>query len=160
MLNLGPYSAKEFSNIRIRPTIVDRILEGIAALLAVVAWVCAVWVYLHVTDKVTANSSFSYAGLGTFALLVIGISAYLPIRWMHFPVRITKRNVGVQSFLAVRIVRVMNIFIALLSPVLIFKEVEVGYGIPQGLCNILIAVVSGLLVLALIVYYILAVKSK
>lgn len=40
MLNLGPYSAKEFSNIRIHPTIVDRIMEGTAALLAVAAWGC------------------------------------------------------------------------------------------------------------------------
>ena len=62
MLNLGPYSAKEFSNIRIHPTIVDRIMEGTAALLAVAAWVCAIWVYLHVDDKVTSNFSLLSAG--------------------------------------------------------------------------------------------------
>ena len=35
MLNLGPYSTKEFPNIRVYPTVIDRILEGVAVLLAV-----------------------------------------------------------------------------------------------------------------------------
>lgn len=38
MLNLGPYSTKEFPNIRVYPTVIDRILEGVAVLLAVAAW--------------------------------------------------------------------------------------------------------------------------
>ena len=42
MLNLGPYSTKEFPNIRVYPTIIDRILEGVAVLLAIAAWVCAI----------------------------------------------------------------------------------------------------------------------
>ena len=84
MLNLGPYSAKEISAIRIHPTVVDRIMEGVAALFAVAAWVCAIWVYLHVEDKVTANFSLFSAGLGTFSLLAIGATAYLPIRFVHF----------------------------------------------------------------------------
>ena len=46
MLNLGPYSTKEFPNIRVYPTIIDRILEGVAVLLAIAAWVCAIWVYI------------------------------------------------------------------------------------------------------------------
>ena len=38
MLNLGPYSTKEFPNIRVYPTVIDRILEGVAVLLAVAAY--------------------------------------------------------------------------------------------------------------------------
>ena len=124
MLNLGPYSAKEFSNIRIHPTIVDRIMEGTAALLAVAAWVCAIWVYLHVDDKVIANFSLLSAGLGTFSLLAVGATAYLPIRFVHFPVRITERNVATQFFLAIRFARVLNVFIVLLFLVLVFNKVE------------------------------------
>lgn len=52
MLNLGPYSTKEFPNIRVYPTIIDRILEGVAVLLAIAAWVCAIWVYIHIEDKI------------------------------------------------------------------------------------------------------------
>ena len=57
MLNLGPYSTKEFPNIRVYPTVIDRILEGVAVLLAVAAWGCAIWVYTHAEDKIVANVS-------------------------------------------------------------------------------------------------------
>jgi hypothetical protein len=160
MLNLGPYSAKEFSNIRIHPTIVDRIMEGTAALLAVAAWVCAIWVYLHVDDKVTANFSLLSAGLGTFSLLAVGATAYLPIRFVHFPVRITERNVATQFFLAIRFARVLNVFIVLLFLVLVFNKVEEEYGIPQGLCDMLTAGAGCLLAIVLIGYYILAFKYR
>jgi len=160
MLNLGPYSAKEFSGIRVHPTIVDRIMEGVAVLLAVAAWVCAIWVYFHVEDKVTANFSLLSAGLGTFSLLAIGATAYLPVRFVHFPVRITERNIATQFFLAVRLARVMNIVIVLLFLVLVFNKVEVEYGIPQGLCNMITAGVGCLLVIVMIVYYVLAFKYK
>lgn len=160
MLNLGPYSVKEFSGIRIHPTVVDRIMEGVAALFAVAAWVCAIWVYLHVEDKVTANFSLLSAGLGTFSLLAIGATAYLPIRFVHFPVRITQQNVAIQFFLAIRLARVLNIMIVLLFLVLVFNKVEVECGIQQGLCNMLTAGVGCLLAIVLIGYYILAFKYK
>lgn len=160
MLNLGPYSAKEFSNIRIHPTIVDRIMEGTAALLAVAAWVCAIWVYLHVDDKVIANFSLLSAGLGTFSLLAVGATVYLPIRFVHFPVRITERNVATQFFLAIRFARVLNVFIVLLFLVLVFNKVEEEYGIPQGLCDMLTAGAGCLLAIVLIGYYILAFKYR
>lgn len=160
MLNLGPYSAKDFSGIRIHPTMVDRILEGIAILFSVAAWACAVWVYLHVEDKGVANFSFLAAGLSTFCLLLTGATAYLPIRWIRFPVPITERNIATQYFLATRIARCLNVIIVLLFLVLVFSEVEVEFGIPQGLCNMVTAVIGGLLVLALIVYYIFAFKYK
>lgn len=160
MLNLGPYSAKEFSGIRIHPTVVDRMMEGVAALFAVAAWVCAIWVYLHVENKVTANFSLLSAGLGTFSFLAIGATAYLPIRFVHFPVRITQQNVATQFFLAIRFARVLNIMIVLLFLVLVFNKVEVEYGIPQGLCNMLTAGVGCLLAIVLIVYYILAFRYK
>ena len=55
MLNLGPYSTKEFPNIRVYPTVIDRILEGVAVLLAVAAWGCAIWVYTHAEDKIVKD---------------------------------------------------------------------------------------------------------
>ena len=113
MLNLGPYSTKEFPNIRVYPTVIDRILEGVAVLLAVAAWGCAIWVYTHAEDKIVANFSLFAAGLGTFCLLLVGFSAYLPIRWIRFPVRITERNVAVQYLMAVRIARILNVCLIL-----------------------------------------------
>ena len=99
-------------------------------------------------------------GLGTLCLLLVGISAYLPIRWIRFPVRITERNVAVQYFMAARIARILNVFLTLLFLTLVFNKVEMGYGIPQDLCNMITSAVVGLMILALIVYYILAFKYK
>ena len=124
MLNLGPYSTKEFPNIRVYPTVIDRILEGVAVLLAVAAWGCAIWVYTHAEDKIVANFSLFAAGLGTFCLLLVGFSAYLPIRWIRFPVRITERNVAVQYLMAVRIARILNVCLTLLFLTLVFSKVE------------------------------------
>lgn len=160
MLKLGSHSATEFSGVRIHPTVVDRILEGVAVLLVVAFWACAVWVYFHVEDKVTANSSFLYAGLGTLVFLLMGVSAYFPIRFVRFPVRITERNVATQFFLVTRMVRVQNIMIVLLFSVLIFSKVEMGFGIPQGLCSKLMVGVSCLMVMVMVVYNVLAFKYK
>lgn len=122
--------------------------------------VCAIWVYLHVDDKVIANFSLLSAGLGTFSLLAVGATAYLPIRFVHFPVRITERNVATQFFLAIRFARVLNVFIVLLFLVLVFNKVEEEYGIPQGLCDMLTAGAGCLLAIVLIGYYILAFKYR
>ena len=35
MINLGPYSGKNCPNVRFQPTVIDRILEGTALLIAV-----------------------------------------------------------------------------------------------------------------------------
>ena len=50
--------------------------------------------------------------------------------------------------------------LTLLFLTLVFSKVEVEYGIPQGLCNIITGAVGGLLILVLMVYYILAFKYK
>lgn len=50
--------------------------------------------------------------------------------------------------------------LTLLFLTLVFNKVEMGYGIPQDLCNMITSAVVGLMILALIVYYILAFKYK
>lgn len=160
MLNLGPYSARNFSGIRIHPTMVDRILEGVALLMLLVAWASAIWVYTHVENPAVANYSFFSAGLGTFIVLLLGVCAYLPIRWVRFPVRINERNAAAQYFLAIRVARIVNIIMSLLFLVLVFDKAEAQCGIPQGLCGILVAILGIMLIVVFIVYYILAFKYK
>lgn len=160
MLNLGPYTAKEFSGIRIHPTLIDRILEIIAILLAVASWGCAIWVYSQVADKAAANYSLFAAGLGTMLVLLLGASAYLPIGWVRFPVRLTERNAASQYFLAVRVVRVVNAIFALMFLILVFDKVEAEFGLKEGLCTILISIVLSLVIMAFLVYYFFAFKYK
>lgn len=89
-----------------------------------------------------------------------GGCAYISIRLIHFPVRITERNVATQYFLAVRFTRILNVILVSLFLVLVFDRVEAEMGIPPGMCKMLTAGVGILLALAFIVYYIVAFKHK
>ena len=45
MINLGPYSGKNCPNVRFQPTVLDRILEGMALLVVLVTWGGIYWLY-------------------------------------------------------------------------------------------------------------------
>lgn len=160
MLNLGPFSGKDISGLRIQPTLIDRILEGAAVLLVVASWVSALWVYTHVEDKSAANYSLMAAGLCTFIVPLLGACAYLPIRWVRFPVHINERNAATQYFFAIRVARVVNVFFAFMFLVLVFDKVEVEMGLAQGLCNILVTATVSMILIAFLVYYFFAFKYK
>lgn len=46
MINLGPYSGKKCPNVRLQPTVLDRILEGTALLIVLVTWISILIVLL------------------------------------------------------------------------------------------------------------------
>ncbi len=46
MINLGPYSGKNYPNVRFQPTVIDRILEGTALLIVLVTWISILIVLL------------------------------------------------------------------------------------------------------------------
>lgn len=160
MLNLGVYSAKKYSNIRVQPTVVDRMLEIVVGVLIIVVWGVALWVYFHIGESVNAVHPLKTAGLGTLGSLVFIGSAYLPIRRIRFPVRITQQNVGIQYLLAVRITRIASIFMILLFLPLVFSAAEEHLGFSQGFCHFLTAIIGFLLALLFVVYYVLAFKYK
>ena len=161
MLNLGFYSAGHIStNVRIYPTIVDRILEATALLFMLVFWGCTLWIYMHVSKESSIPPLFILAGVNTLVYLLLAWGAYMPIRLINFPVRITEQNVAIQWFLAKRLCRVLNIIVSLLFLSLVFMEVEQEYGLPKGFCEIGTAVTAVLTGIALIVYYIIAFRNK
>ena len=49
MTNLGPYSGKNYPNVRFQPTVLDRILEGTALLIVLVTWISILIVLLPLT---------------------------------------------------------------------------------------------------------------
>jgi hypothetical protein len=49
MINLGPYSGKNYPNVRFQPTVLDRILEGTALLIVLVTWISILIVLLPLT---------------------------------------------------------------------------------------------------------------
>lgn len=160
MLNLGPYSTNDYPNLRIHPTIVDRVLELAAVLPLIAAWARTIWIYINLVDKSMGNPLLLYSVLGTVAFVLIGVVTYLPIRFVRFPVRITQSNVATQFFLAIRFARVLNVFITLLFLLFVFNNVEGTYSIGHEITNLLIAVASALMALVFIAYYVLAFKYK
>ena len=49
MINLGPYSGKNYPNVRFLPSLLDRILEGTALLIVLVTWISILIVLLPLT---------------------------------------------------------------------------------------------------------------
>lgn len=155
IVKFGSYSGSSYPNLRFHPSLPDRILEGAVSLLLLA--VLGTTFYFHFKIHwVGVEPSFGWmmAGASFFTTLLLGVSAYLPMRCYSFPFRLTDRNAGVQCMLAVRTVRVMNILLngVLLSCLL--SVADVGFSkLPVSVCGVLLA-------LTFIVYYVLAYKYR
>lgn len=152
MINLGFYSGKDAPEVRFRPMVIDRMLEAAALLVVLATWVGVYWLYVQ-TEGRLPSYVWVMGGCSVCCFLLVGAAAYLPVRFINFPVRVNERNVGIQYLLAVRLVRVMNILLCLVLLRRSFVE----------FCELLNYVwVFSLLLLvpALLVYYVLAFRYK
>lgn len=152
MINFGPYSGKNCPNVRFQPTVLDRILEGMALLVVLVTWIGIYRLYVQKGGSLSPDV-WIMGGFSVFCFLLMGIAGYLPIRFFKFPVRVTGRNAAVQYLLAMRFTRVMNIIFALMFLDAAFRECFV-------LGDILFFVPIALLGLAFAGYYVLAFKYR
>lgn len=92
-------------------------------------------------------------GVAALCSVVLGGCAYLPVRFVRFPVRVTKRNVAVQYLLAVRLVRVLNVILNLTF----LSQVYMGY---YRWAEPFFGATFVLMIVALIGYYVLAFRYK
>lgn len=152
MINLGSYSGKNCPDVRFRPALMDRLLEGIALLLVLATWAVIGWLSIQKEESLL-SAVWVAGGCSLFSFLLLGGSAYLPVRFINFPVRVTERNVAVQYLLAVRFVRVLNIVISLVMLALVLVLYD-AWG------RLLFFVSFVLMGLAIIGYYVLAFKYK
>lgn len=152
MINLGPYPGRNCPNVRFQPTVLDRILEGMALLVVLVTWGGIYWLYTQKGGSLPSDV-WMMGGFSVFCFLLMGIAGYLPVRFINFPVRVTERNVAVQYLLAIRFTRVMNVILTLMFLAAAFKEYCV-------LGRILFFAPLVLLGLSFAGYYILAFKYK
>ena len=152
MINLGPYSGSNCPNVRFRPALVDRLLEAVA--LALFLFLCGsvYWFYTHSGGTLPHDVWVVWGG-AAFCLLLLGGCAYLPVRFVHFPVRVNERNVAVQYLLAVRLVRVVNVILNLTFLAQVYMEY-------YRWAEPLFGVTFVLLIMALIGYYVLAFRYK
>lgn len=150
------------SNVPAQPALADRILEALALLLLVCIWGMTVYFWNVLPEEIpvhfdldgTANgygvksALFLIAGMGTFAMLIVAIGAYNP-KMINIPV---KANSPRQYFLMFRMVRVVNVIIALLFICIILNMASPGLEIHSKLlaCSDLFL---GALIIGVIIYY-------
>ena len=152
MINLGPYSGKNCPNVRFQPTVLDRILEGTALLIVRVTWISIYWLYTQ-REGALLPAVWVMGGCSIFCFLLMGGLAYLPVRFINFPIRVTERNAAVQYLFAIRLTRVMNI-------ILLLVLLGSVWGLYYAFGKLLLLVSFVLLGVAFIGYYILAFKYK
>lgn len=152
MINLGPFSGSNCPNVRFRPALIDRILEGVAILLFLTTCGCILWLHTRGGELPIPNVWIA-GGVAFLCLILMGVCSYLPVRFYNFPVRVNERNIGIQYLLAVRLTRVMNVILNLMFLSGAFLEY-------CGLAKVFFFGSFGLLALALLGYYILAFRCK
>lgn len=152
MINLGPYSGKHCPNVRLHPSLPDRVLEGAALLLVLAACGCICWFYTHKEGEFPPHLWWVGAS-SLLCFLIVGGASYLPVRFINFPVRVGERNVGVQYLLVVRLTRVVNVILSLMFLGGVLSERFAWGGVVLVLACVLLAIAFG-------VYYFLAFRYK
>ncbi|MCD8030663.1 MAG: hypothetical protein LUF85_07555 [Bacteroides sp.] len=154
MFNLGFYSGRKAPDIRLAPTRLDRVMELVALLLLIAAWVLILVPYFK---GETENDNWLISMIvSTAVFALVAWTGYMPVRFINFPVRVHEGNVVIQYLYATRFGRVLNIILQLccVSGVLCFTGGY--YGISYETVKWIFLAVAGLFLGAMIVYYILA----
>ena len=148
-INLGPYSVQDQDiNIKYHPSLIDRVFEAVSALMVIAG--CIYFV---------ANSGFenkdTLAGflINLLVCLLVFTCPYTPVEYIRFPVRISRQNIVKQYIMALRLMRIVNIFICLL---LVFNALSINYPWANPAIGISVAA----MLLSILVYYIFAIRNK
>lgn len=145
-------------------------MEAVALLLLLSIWLLAMLFYQKVPDTIPIHFNFSgeadgwggkihlfiLAGIGTFVMLLIGLSAYYPLRMTNLRIRFTEENKIPQLILAARLLRTLNILIGLLFILILCSMSASLFSVHSGLFILLVGIVVVLLLLSILVYYLLA----
>lgn len=148
MINLGRYSGRDCPRVYCRPTLPDRVLEGLTLLILILMWVGFCRLPLEDTAE-PLTSCILATVLGALMLA----TAYAPVRLFNFPVRVDAGNIGVQYLLATRLCRCMAVCVTLLTASMVFIDVYVW-------AKVLVAISGILLPCMLLVYFFLAFRYK
>lgn len=108
-LNLGRHYASDDLSVNFTPSVIDRILEVVAIVFGLAAFAMAFYWIIKEPEKPLLIWLIPI--LIPFAIYQLYRQGYAKIQRIGFPVRITKQNLGIQYLLAVRLARVLNIFV-------------------------------------------------
>ncbi|MCD8079777.1 MAG: hypothetical protein LUF04_04990 [Bacteroides sp.] len=158
MFNLGFYSGKKAPAVRLIPTRLDRVMELMALLLLIAAWVLILIPYSKGEIKSGNWLVSMIVSTGVFAL--VAWTGYMPVRFINFPVRVHEGNVVIQYLYATRFGRMLNILLQLCCVSSVFYFTGGYYGISYGTVKLIFLAVAGLFLMTMIVYYILALMHR
>lgn len=148
-INLGPYSVQgQDINIKYHPSLIDRVFEMISALMVI-----AGCVYFVVNTEFENNNMLTGFLVNLIVCLLVFTCPYTPVEYIRFPVRISRQNIVKQYIMALRLMRVVNIFISLM---LVFNALSINF--PWASPAIGISVTA--MLLSIMVYYIFAIRNK
>lgn len=156
MINLGRYFVDDELSIRFTPSVIDRILEVVAIVISVVAFGLACYgIYtLPIKPPILLWLCPFVIPLMTFVLYRLG---YASPQKISFPFRITKQNLGMQYLLAVRLSRVLNIILSLMVLCSVLTLVAQPH---QSVLPKIILLLSLLMLVCLVIYFILAYRYR
>lgn len=156
MINLGRYFVDDELSIRFTPSVIDRILEVAAIVISVVAFGLACYgIYsLPINPPILLWLCPFAIPLMTFVLYRLG---YASPQKISFPFRITKQNLGMQYLLAVRLSRVLNIILSLMVLCSVLTLVAQTH---QTILPKVILLLSLLMLVCLVIYFILAYRYR
>ena len=156
MINLGRYFVDDELSIRFTPSVIDKILELAAIVISVVAFGLACYgIYsLPIKPPILLWLCPFAIPLMTFVLYRLG---YASPQKISFPFRITKQNLGMQYLLAVRLSRVLNIILSLMVLCSVLTLVAQTH---QTILPKVILLLSLLMLVCLVIYFILAYRYR
>lgn len=158
MINLGFRSGKSMPNVYLELTPVDRILEGLAIMLTVAAWVLAIVFYFNLAHP--PSQLFISPIMMTVMVIVFLWASRAPIRFYNFPVKLNERNYVMQYFIASRFTRVASLIVCLMTFCGLLMELAWVLGVAEGVFLIMLHIITGILLLSFIVYYVLAFRYR
>lgn len=148
-INLGPYSAQgQDINIKYHPSLIDRVFEVISALMVI-----AGCVYFVANDGFENKDMLIGFLMNFLVCLLMFTSAYAPVQYIRFPVKISGRNIVKQYVMALRLMRIVNIFICLM---LVFNALSINF----HWANPAIGIAVTAMLLSIMAYYIFAIRNK
>lgn len=147
MINLGFHSGKQAPEVHYYPNLLDRVLEGIALVELIAMW----GGYFRLREEFTP--AMEQAIIASLLCLLVGASAYFPIRYINFPVKITRQNVAMQYTLVIRLCRMLNITLTGMMAASVFME-------HSELCETLFYAALLGMAGSLVAYFILAFRYK
>ena len=148
-INLGPYSVHDQDiNIKYHPSLIDRVFEAVSALMVI-----AGCIYFVANSGFENKDTLTGFLINLLVCLLVFTCPYTPVEYIRFPVRISRQNIVKQYIMALRLMRIVNIFICLL---LVFNALSINYPWANPVIGISVAA----MLLSIMVYYIFAIRNK